>query len=117
MDGPAPDTTAAKPAARSRMMSLFVSGMASPFVGRQIDCRGGRPVLAAGSLLGALACAVLATAQGPWTLLLGWLLAGAAMSACLYDPALATLHLDGTQVSDAGKADLRAALPNCRVKR
>ena len=71
---------------------LFVSGMVSPFVGRQIDSRGGRPVLAAGSLLGALACSVLATTQGPWTLLAGWLLAGVAMAACLYDPALATLH-------------------------
>ncbi len=71
---------------------LFVSGMVSPFVGRQIDARGGRSVLAAGSLLGASACAILATAQGPWTLLAGWLVAGVAMSACLYDPALATLH-------------------------
>ena len=71
---------------------LFASGMVSPLVGRQIDLRGGRPVLAVGSLLGALATAVLATAQGPLTLLTGWLLAGVAMSACLYDPAFATLH-------------------------
>ncbi|MEO8754216.1 MAG: MFS transporter, partial [Casimicrobiaceae bacterium] len=43
-------------------------------------------------LLGALACVVLATAQGPATLAAGWLLAGVAMAACLYDPAFATLH-------------------------
>ena len=71
---------------------LFVSGMVSPLVGRQIDAYGGRRVLAWGSVTGALATAVLATAQGPITMLVGWLLAGAAMSACLYDPAFATLH-------------------------
>ena len=71
---------------------LFVSGLASPFVGRQIDGHGGRRMLAGGSIVGAAACAVLATAQGPLTMLAGWLLAGVAMAACLYDPAFATLH-------------------------
>ncbi len=71
---------------------LFLSGIVSPYVGRQIDIRGGRRVLMAGSLLGALACASLAVAQGPVTVLAGWLLAGVAMSAGLYDPAFATLH-------------------------
>ncbi|HQR09770.1 MAG TPA: MFS transporter, partial [Casimicrobiaceae bacterium] len=76
---------------------LFLSGMVSPVVGRQIDTRGGRRVLAGGSLLGAVASAALATCQGPLTMLAGWLLAGAAMGACLYDPAFATLHqLSGT---------------------
>jgi len=28
---------------------------------------------------------------------------------------LKELYLDGTQVSEAGKADLRATLPNCRI--
>jgi predicted MFS family arabinose efflux permease len=71
---------------------LFVSGLMSPFVGRRIDRHGGRPMLASGSVLGAVACAVLALAQGPLTLLAGWLLAGLAMAGCLYDPAFATLH-------------------------
>ncbi len=71
---------------------LFLSGVASPLVGREIDARGGRSVLAAGSVLGALATAALAAAQGPVTMLAGWLLAGVAMSASLYDPAFATLH-------------------------
>jgi MFS family permease len=76
---------------------LFLSGMVSPFVGRHIDRGGGRRVLASGSALGALATAVLAAAQGPLTVLAGWLLAGIAMAACLYDPAFATLHgLAGT---------------------
>jgi predicted MFS family arabinose efflux permease len=71
---------------------LFLSGIVSPYVGRQIDVQGGRRVLMAGSVLGALACASLALAQGPATVLIGWLLAGVAMSAGLYDPAFATLH-------------------------
>ena len=71
---------------------LFLSGIASPLLGREIDLRGGRRVLALGSILGAVATAVLATAQGPLAMLAGWLLAGAAMAACLYDPAFATLH-------------------------
>jgi len=71
---------------------LFVSGIVSPYLGREIDARGGRRVLAAGSLAGALACATLAAAQGPGTVLAGWLLGGVAMAGCLYDPAFATLH-------------------------
>ena len=49
-------------------------------------------MLAAGSLLGTLACALLAVATGPLSLFAGWLLAGVAMAATLYDPAFATLH-------------------------
>lgn len=71
---------------------LFLSGLVSPALGRAIDAGGGRNVLAAGSLLGALACGVLGFAQGPLTVLAGWLLAGVAMAAALYDPAFATLH-------------------------
>src|SRR5439155_10166241 len=66
---------------------LFVSGIVSPWVGRRIDARGGRAVLAGGSLVGALACVTLALSSGPVTLLAGWVLAGVASAACLYDPA------------------------------
>jgi MFS family permease len=71
---------------------LAVSGLLSPLVGRAIDARGGRRVLVIGSWLSALAMATLALAQGRWSMLAGWLLAGVAMSAVLYDPAFATLH-------------------------
>lgn len=71
---------------------LFASGMVSPAVGRDIDAHGGRRVLALGSLLAAVACGVLALAQGPAGVLVGWVLAGVAMGATLYDPAFATLH-------------------------
>jgi len=71
---------------------LLLSGLLAPKVGRRIDADGGRGVLAAGSLLAALACTALAAVQGPVTLLAAWLLAGGAMAMTLYDPAFATLH-------------------------
>jgi len=70
---------------------LFLSGVASPWVGRRIDRDGGRAVLAGGSILGALACALLASSINGAMMLAGWLVAGVAMAACLYDPAFATL--------------------------
>jgi predicted MFS family arabinose efflux permease len=70
---------------------LFLSGIVSPWVGRRIDRRGGRAVLAGGSVLGAVACALLATSVNGPMMLAGWLVAGVAMAACLYDPAFATL--------------------------
>jgi len=73
-------------------LGLLVSGLAAPAVGRRIDAHGGRGVLAAGSVLGALACVVLGFATMTWHMLAGWLIAGLAMALCLYDPAFATLH-------------------------
>jgi len=76
---------------------LFVSGSASPAVGRWIDGGHARGTLAGGSCIAALALALLASAQGPATLLAGWIVAGAAMAFTLYDPAFAVLHtLSGT---------------------
>ena len=71
---------------------LFLSGVASPWVGRRIDRGGSRAVLAGGSALGAVACVLLAAAVDGVMMLAGWLVAGVAMAACLYDPAFATLH-------------------------
>ena len=71
---------------------LGVSGLLAPWIGRTIDRRGGRLVLSIGSVAAAVACAVLASVQGPVTLALAWVAAGAAMAATLYDPAFATLH-------------------------
>jgi len=70
---------------------LLVSGALSPLAGRLVDRRGGRFVLSAGSILAAIAMTLLATATHAATLVLGWLVAGAAMAACLYEPAFATL--------------------------
>ncbi len=73
-------------------IGLLVSGAASPLVGRLVDERGGRNILAAGSLVGAFAFLALALAQNPATFFFGWALGGVAMAATLYDPAFATLH-------------------------
>ena len=72
---------------------LFLSGAVSPAVGRWIDAGHARLALAGGSCLGALALALLAAAQGPATLIAGFLVSGAAMALTLYDPAFATLHV------------------------
>jgi MFS family permease len=70
---------------------LLVSGTLAPAAGRAIDRRGGRFVLSIGTVLGLLSMAILALAPNPALMVLGWLVAGAAMAACLYDPAFATL--------------------------
>lgn len=70
---------------------LVVSGVLAPWMGRLIDRHGGRYVLSAGSVMSVVAMGILATAHHAYVLVAGWLIAGAAMSACLYDPAFATL--------------------------
>jgi predicted MFS family arabinose efflux permease len=78
-------------------VGLFVSGLAAPAAGQLVDARGGRTVLAGGSVLAAAALALLALAQGAASLLAGFALAGLAMAGCLYDPAFATLReISGT---------------------
>lgn len=77
---------------------LLVSGTVAPLVGRLLDRRGGRFVLSGGSILAVLAMALLAAAPNAAVMVAGWLVAGAAMAACLYDPAFATLaQLAGTR--------------------
>jgi MFS family permease len=70
---------------------LVVSGTLAPYMGRLIDRRGGRFVLSLGTVLAIIATATLAVAPNAYVMVAGWLIAGAAMSACLYDPAFATL--------------------------
>ena len=70
---------------------LVVSGTLAPAAGRAIDARGGRLVLSLGTVLAIVALALLAAAPNPSVMVLGWLVAGASMAACLYDPAFATL--------------------------
>ncbi len=72
---------------------LFVSGALSPTVGRWIDRGHARLALAGGSCVAAVALALLAAAQGPASLVAGFIVSGAAMALTLYDPAFATLHV------------------------
>ncbi len=70
---------------------LVASGAIAPFVGRSIDRLGGRIVLSLGSVASVASLAVLALATHPAAMVVGWLMAGLAMAAALYDPAFATL--------------------------
>jgi MFS family permease len=72
-------------------LGLLTAGIASPFVGRAIARRGGRPVLAVGAGLLATGLLALALAHSLPLFLLAWLVMGLGMGAGLYDPAFATL--------------------------
>jgi predicted MFS family arabinose efflux permease len=70
---------------------LLVAGLVSPRVGRAIDRHGGRPVLAASSVLFATGLAIIGVAPVLPVYLLGWIVVGAAMGTGLYDAAFAAL--------------------------
>jgi MFS family permease len=72
-------------------LGLLVAGLISPRVGRAIDKRGGRPVLAASSCLFAAGLALIGIAPILPVYLLGWIVVGAAMGTGLYDAAFAAL--------------------------
>jgi len=71
--------------------ALLVSAVLGPYAGHRVDRLGGRRVLQQSNVLFAIAHLVLATAQGPVSLALGWLLLGVAMPFGLYDAAFSTL--------------------------
>ncbi|MBO1073769.1 MFS transporter [Roseomonas marmotae] len=71
--------------------SLLLAALLGPWAGRVVDRRGGRVVLLASNLLFAAGLAMLAAAQGPVTLGLGWALMGCGMATGLYEAAFATL--------------------------
>jgi len=71
--------------------ALLLAAVLGPAVGRAIDARGGRRVLAASSLVFAVGLTLLAAAPGPAVLILGWLVLGVGMAMGLYDAAFATL--------------------------
>jgi MFS family permease len=71
--------------------ALVLSAVLGPAVGRAIDLRGGRDVLAVSNLVLAAGLALLAAAQGVGLLALGWVLLGIGMAMGLYDAAFATL--------------------------
>jgi predicted MFS family arabinose efflux permease len=73
-------------------LSLLVSGLVAPTIGRWIDTRGARGVMSGGSLLAAAAFVLLATATGSVAYFLGWIVAGLAMAATLYEASFAALN-------------------------
>jgi MFS family permease len=71
--------------------ALLLSAVLGPSVGRAIDRRGGRGVLALSNLVLAAGLVLLGVAQGFATLALAWAVLGIGMAMGLYDPAFATL--------------------------
>lgn len=73
--------------------SLLLTALLGPWVGRVIDRRGGRGVLAGSNLALAAGLAAMALAPAGWpvVLFLGWGLLGLGMALGLYDSAFATL--------------------------
>lgn len=72
-------------------LGSLVAGMVSVRIGRAIDRHGGRPVMSLGTAMLALGLCLLAVAPSLPVYLLGWVVLGAAMAACLYDAAFSTL--------------------------
>ncbi|TDR89320.1 MFS transporter [Enterovirga rhinocerotis] len=71
--------------------ALVVMGVVSGRIGRLIDRIGGRPVMTAGSCIGAAGCLILAAAHHLAVYYLGWIVLGLAMRMTLYDAAFAAL--------------------------
>jgi MFS family permease len=71
--------------------SLLIAAFIGPTVGRVIDRRGGRNVLAASNLVLAVGLVGLAAATGPLALFSAWGLLGVGMALGLYDAGFATL--------------------------
>lgn len=77
-------------------VSLLATGLSSPWVGRMIDRRGGREVMAIGSVVLAVGCLALAASRNLTTYYGAWIVLGLAMRLTLYDAAFAALaRLDG----------------------
>ncbi len=71
--------------------SLLIAALAGPRIGRTIDRRGGRGVLALSNLVLAGGLGTLALANGPAALFAAWAILGAGMAFGLYDAAFAAL--------------------------
>jgi len=71
--------------------ALLMTAVLGPTVGRAIDTRGGRRMLAASNVVFAAGLALVAAAPSPAVLIAGWLVLGIGMAMGLYDAAFATL--------------------------
>lgn len=73
-------------------LGQLASGVVAPALGRRVDRAGGRDVMTFGSITAAVALVVIAASHSLIVFITGWLLAGLAMAACLYDSAFASLY-------------------------
>jgi predicted MFS family arabinose efflux permease len=72
-------------------VSLVISGLLGPRVGRQIDRVGGRQVLCASNIVLAAGLALLGASSSLWMMSAAWLLLGVGMGLGLYDAAFGAL--------------------------
>ena len=72
-------------------LGLLIAGLVSPLVGRRIQARGGRMVLATSAILLAAGMMVLALSPNLPVYLGGWMIMGFGMACGLYDAAFSTL--------------------------
>lgn len=79
-------------------LSMLVSGLAAPWVGRHIDRHGGRGVMTAGSVMAVVLLALLSRVESVAALYVIYLGLGLAMACTLYPPAFAVV----TQAFGAG---------------
>ncbi len=71
--------------------SMLISGILAPAVGRWLDRAGGRTILAASTLVGALGFSMLAAAHSRTMLVVAWSINGVAMALGLYETCFAAL--------------------------
>ena len=72
-------------------VGLIASAVAGVPVGRWLDARGPRGIMTLGSAVGAVGLAVVALAPSIWVFGLGWIIAGTAQAAVLYQAAFTVL--------------------------
>lgn len=72
-------------------LAMLTSGLIAPRVGALIDARGGRGVMALGSIVGGLGYALLSVAASPAMVYFAYAVIGLGMAGSLYDPAFASL--------------------------
>ena len=72
-------------------LALLIAGLASPRVGREIERRGGRPVLLVSAVVLATGLALLGLLPGIAGWFAGWVVLGIGMAMGLYEAAFATL--------------------------
>jgi hypothetical protein len=72
-------------------LAMLTSGLVAPRVGAVIDHKGGRGVMALGSVIGGLGYLMLGLSTTPLALYAAYLVIGLGMAGSLYDPAFASL--------------------------
>ncbi|RJF74505.1 MFS transporter [Deinococcus cavernae] len=84
-------------------LALLVTAFTAPRLGRTLDERGGRSLLALGAALGAISFALLALSSTLWLFTSAWLLAGVAMGLTFYEATFTVLgqHIQGANRTGA----------------